>query len=181
MDVFDVPPALLLILSFISRVTRSSPMHVRPYSIAENISVGASESSNNVHIPTVDCGDWDIMSQAVGQCQHGILNLAEYGYPWYPHGHHGHSRNNPNVTSSDTSHTILTDALNSLNHVCHIHDRSQTCLKESGISDYCLATTENPYLHIDFHFICHHQRRDESLVHSLQCLYNTRLLATLYI
>ncbi len=50
----------------------------------------------------------------------------------------------------------------------------------NGIRDYCLVTTEFFAYQTDFQFICHHTHRDENLVHSLQCLRDTRVLATLY-
>ncbi len=50
----------------------------------------------------------------------------------------------------------------------------------SGIQDYCLATVDYTNFQPRFDYICHHQRRDENLVHSLQCLHDTRLLTMLY-
>ncbi len=59
------------------------------------------------------------------------------------------------------------------------YDRSQACLEESRIPDYCLLTVTAPAtgvsINIDFRFICRHQRRDENLVRSLQCLHDKRL------
>ncbi len=64
--------------------------------------------------------------------------------------------------------------------MCDIHDRSQTCLEENGIGDYCLATSNYRFLQMNFQFICHHQQRDENLVNSLQCLHHTRVMVMLY-
>ena len=61
-----------------------------------------------------------------------------------------------------------------------IIDISQTCLTESRVQDYCLATTAYSHISMGFKFICLHKRRDENLVHSLQCLHETRLMAMLY-
>ncbi len=75
----------------------------------------------------------------------------------------------------------LRDALDPLNNVCYIQDRSRTCLEETGISDYCLAEVEDSItVQFDFQFMCHHGHRDENLVRSLECLYDSRVLAMLY-
>ncbi len=164
----------LLILLFKLRISRSSIIPSRPYNRVAK-SDGTSRKSNNVHNVTVDCGDPGVLRQTVSQCQRDISHLTMFGYPWSPLD--SQSNFNPNVTDRNNT---LRDALDSLNHVCHIHERSQACLEESGIRDYCLATTTNTPVQISFQYICHHQRRDENLVHSLQCLYDTRVMAMLY-
>ncbi len=90
-------------------------------------------------------------------------------------------RNNPNVTHRTN---ILRDALGSLNHLCRVQDKSRVCLEESAISEHYTDTLAaggaGRFLQLNFQFICHQQRRDENLVRSLQCLYDTRVLAMLF-
>ncbi len=59
---------------------------------------------------------------------------------------------------------------------------SQRPLKENGVQDYCmlLASPLRSSLMLSFRFICHKQRRDENLLHSLQCLHDSRMLSMLY-
>ena len=98
---------------------------------------------------------------------------------WSPKGSQRNAGHNPNATDRNYA---LRDALDSMNHVCHTYDRSQICLEENDIEDYCLATTKQSMsMHINFQFICHQQQRGENLVRSLQCLHDTRLLAMLYL
>ncbi len=69
-----------------------------------------------------------------------------------------------------------------LNHVCDVLDRSQACLQESGIDDYCLfaASQDQFLLSVTFRFVCHQQPRDETLLHSLQCVHDNRLMSMLH-
>ncbi len=86
------------------------------------------------------------------QCQRDMHQLAHHGYPWSPHSSAGNSSNNPTVPDRNTT---LKDDLGVLNHVCHIHERSRTCLEESGIRDYCLTLTSyyGADIYTDFQFI----------------------------
>ncbi len=168
-------PALLVILPFTINKSRCSTI-LRTSDRVENVANGP--RSSNLHNVTVDCGDYNLVKKTVWQCQRDVYQLALAGYPWSPHRSQRHSTNDPNVTDRDNN---LKDALDSLNYVCHIYDRSQTCLQESGKPDYCLyASADGGTIHSDFQFICHHQQRDVNLAHSLQCLHNTRLLVMLY-
>ncbi len=159
---------LLLILLFMIRASTGSVISSTPYSTVERKIVGTIQQSNNVHNATAHCGDPLLVPKIAFQCQRGLYNLEEYGYPWSPDSSHRRT----NVTDRNT----IRDALDSLNNVCRVQERSQICLKESGIGDFCLATTGFQNVQIDFQFICQHQRRDENLVHSLQCLHDTRVL-----
>ena len=144
----------------------------------DKTSVSDSQSSNAVHDVTIDCGDVVVLNKTASECQRDLLQHARYGYPWSPNGSQRNSRHNANATDESDA---MKDVLYSLNEVCHAYDRSQTCLEENDIPDYCLATTnQDVSMHIDFQFICHQQERNENLVHSLQCLYDKRLLAMLY-
>ncbi len=131
-----------------------------------------------MHNATVTCGDHVVLTRQVFQCQRDLQQAAAYGYPWSNPGDQEKSNNNPNVTNR--KNTTLTDPLDSLNNVCHILDRSRSCLKENNVQDYCLDTTIYMFVQMDFQFICHNQDRDENLVRSLQCLHDTRLLPMLY-
>ncbi len=145
----------------------------------DSTSVGDSQSSSTVHNVTIDCGDWDVRIKIAWRCHKDLLQLASYGYPWHPRlDSQRNSRLNMNAIDRNKT---MRDALDSLNHVCHVYDRSQKCLEDSDIRDYCMAVTPIGVLaHIDFQFLCHHQQRDENLVRSLQCLYDKRLLVMLY-
>ncbi len=107
--------------------------------------------------------------------------MADYGYPCYPYGSRRYSKNNLNAPDRNTN---LNDALDSLNDVCYVKDWSRTCLEESVIYDCCLITGVASGLRLDlqinFQFICHHQRRDENLVRSIQCLHAKRLMVMLF-
>ncbi len=95
------------------------------------------------------------------------------GYPW---SGKNDLRKNHNVTDG------LHDALDAINHVCDISDRIHIRIRDSGIQDYCLLSMGSPYApgFLSFRFLCHHQPRDENLLHSLQCLHDHRLLTMLY-
>ncbi len=169
--------AMIVILLLAVKMAKSSVIS-SPNNRFDNTSVGAERSSSTVHNVTIDCGDWFVVNKVIWRCHEDLWQLASYGYPWYPRDSQRYSRLNTNATDRNNT---LRDALDSLNHVCHIYDRSQTCLEESDIRDYCLTTTNAGALtHIEFQFICHCQQRDENLVHSLQCLYDKRLLVMLY-
>ncbi len=169
--------AMIVVLLLAVKMTKSSVISSRNNRF-DNTSVGAKQSSGTVHSITIDCGDWDVRNKIVWLCQKDLLQLASYGYPWYPRDRQRYSRLNTNATDRNKT---MRDALDSLNQVCHIYDRSQKCLDDIDIGDYCLATTYASVLtQIDFQFICHHRQRDENLVRSLQCLYDKRLLVMLY-
>ncbi len=115
---------------------------------------------------------WDSWDTPV---QTDLLQLASQCYPWSPSGRNNIPRNVQNVTDN------MRDALDSLNHVCYIHDRSQSCLREHDIQDFCLYIGWGYQVPvIAFRFICHHRQRDENLVRSLQCLQEKRLMVMLY-
>ena len=167
---------LLLLLAAARYVTPR-----RTHYMLDNTDIGDSQRFNTVHNVTIDCGDPTAPQKPVERCLHDLVLVASYGYPWSPYGSHRNARNYGHVTGRSTS---LRDALDSLNRVCYVQDRCQTCLEESGISEYCsniiAASTARRFLQLTFQFICHNQRRDENLVRSLQCLHDTLVLAMLY-
>ncbi len=129
--------ALLMILHFISRLSSGSVIHSKPYSRMEKTNVGTIVMSKNANNITVACENYT--REAVFQCHRDLYYLAYYGYPWSPRSsQRQHNHNDP----TDRNNTLM-DSLDSLNYVCAIYDKSQTCLEENGISDYCLATTAN--------------------------------------
>ncbi len=145
----------LLILLLMVRVSVSYVVS-RPHSGFDTSRIGTSQGSSTVHNITVDCGNYGVLNKIGSQCYRDLIQLASRGYPWSVHGSDRHSRNNPNV--ADRNNT-LGDSLDTLNDVCYIHDKSQTCLEENGIHDYCLATMlDGPAIQMDFQFICYHQR-----------------------
>ncbi len=168
---------LLLILLFVLMVSRCSVMGRRLDSRVGTVNAGSSSKSYNVHNVTVDCGDRWAQRMTVWQCQHDIDTLARYGFPWSHEGRNIKSTYSPNVADRNAT---LTDALDSLNDVCHINDRSLRCLGENGVRGFCLTLIKHPQPLLDYQFICHHQTRDENLIHSLQCLHDTRVFVMLY-
>ena len=158
----------------LSGVSGSSSSHSERYS-EDKASDGTSPNLNSVHNVTVDCGRRTVPKATVWRCQRDTVRLSHYGYPWSSHNSQGKH------TDSPSGNNTLRDPLDALNQMCDVHDRSRICMEKIGFSsDYCRATTDFPYRTLDFHFICHHQQRDENLVHSLRCLYDTRVLTMLY-
>ncbi len=173
MRVVAVRALLLILLS----VSRSCVIARRDDTRVGTVNAGSSSKSNNVHNVTVDCGDIWTQKMTGWRCQHDNDTFARYGFPWSPHGRHIKYTYNPNV--SDRNNT-LRDALDSLNDVCHISDRSMRCLEENGVRGFCLTLIGHRPLLLYFQLICHHQTRDANLIHSLQCLHDTRVLVMLY-
>ncbi len=173
-----VRSAMIVVFLLTVRVARSSLINSRDSRLDNILRIHAVHSSDTVHNITIDCGTRRVLIKNAWQCQWDLCQVAGYGYPWYPKSSQRNSRYKLNAPDRNIT---LRDALDSLNHMCHTYDRSQTCLEEKGIQDYCLATI-NPGLvsHVEFQFICHQQQRDENLVRSLQCLYDNRLMVMLY-
>ena len=171
MHVSATPVLILLLLLWVSR---SSSVHSKHHS-GVKATDGTSHNINSVQNVTVDCKPWAERKATVWQCQRDIVNLSHYGYPWSSHS------SQRRHTNSSSGNITLRDSMDALNQMCYVHDRSRICMEKIGFSsDYCRATTDFPYRTLDFHFICHHQQRDENLVHSLRCLYDTRVLTMLY-
>ena len=151
----------------------SSAIHSRPYSRFLKKDLSSSQTFS-WHNATVNCGDVDVLLNNTWNCLRDVLQLVKQGYPWSPSTHKTPT-NVQNVTDN------LRDALDALNHVCYIQERSQRCLREHDIRDFCVYLSQgSESLDVDFQFICHHRQRDENLVRSLQCLQEKRLLVMLY-
>ncbi len=173
MHVLAAPVLILLLLLWVSR---SSSIHSKHH-IGGKASDGTSYNLNSVQNVTIDCKPWAERKATLWQCQRDIVNRLHYGYPWSSNN----SQRKHTDSSSNVRNITLRDALDALNQICYIHDRSRICMEKIGFSsDYCLATTDFLDISMDFQFICHHQERDENLVHSLRCLDDTRVLAMLY-
>ncbi len=160
----------LLVFLVIVRMSRSAIVS-GPYSSFDSGST--SQSSSTVHNVTINCGDSNSLYKKAWPCQRNLSGLIKReGCSWFPHRN---STNNP----TDRNIT-LRDALDRLTNVCYILDTSQKCLEERGISDllpvdiagFVSTNGQTVYLH--------HQRRDENSVHTVQCLYDSRVLAVLY-
>ncbi len=166
--------AVLLLFS----ITASSVVSSNRRYVLGNKIVDRNGTSSTVHNVTVDCGKKPILEKTAWWCLRDLLHLVNNGYPWSPRGSQKNSTNHETV--ADRTET-LRDALDSLDHVCYIHDRSRTCLEQSGISDNCLiAEISYAKYQTEFQFICHHMQRDENLARSLQCLHDTRVMVMLY-
>ncbi len=130
-----------------------------------------------MHNVTMDCGDLGTLYKTLAVCQSEMLHYAENGSVWFRSdsktkvGKHQRPK-----SGSD----YLRDSLDSLDHACSIQERSRTCLEEYGIRDYCISKSSQLPELMDFQFICQHQKRDENLVHSLQCIRDKRLLVVLF-
>ncbi len=129
-----------------------------------------STSRSSIHHASMDC----LHTGRVSQCLRELRQFAMQGYPWPSPGRQKILRNDQNVTDN------VRDSLDSLNHMCYIQDRSERCLQQHDVADFCLSSIMGSHRpELDFKFICHHRRRDENLVRSLQCLHKTRLLVML--
>ncbi len=106
----------------------------------DNTSRNENWSFDALYDVTIDCGNLTVRSQTVSQCQGDLLHMIHNGYPWTIGGIHKYTQSDKNQTNV-TNTLSLRDSLDSLDHACHIHDKSRTCLEESNIRDFCLATT----------------------------------------
>ena len=125
------------------------------------------------HRITIDCGDPRALDMKMIQCGGYLYQLFGQGFPW--------SGISPNITYERGNNGSLKDALDSLDYVCETVDRTRRCLRENNIHGYCLLMNKIPGL-LDsmmyFEVIC--RKRDENVVHSLQCLRDKKVLSTLY-
>ncbi len=129
----------VLFCFLLMEIMSTCPAISRPYSMFDNTRID--KSTNIVHNVTANCGDYNVRRKVVYQCQYDgfypVYHTVSFGYPWSPGSSQRYARHKPHVTEKND---LLRDALDSLNHVCYTHDRSQTCLEESGIQDYCATT-----------------------------------------
>ncbi len=136
-----------------------------------------SQHHNIMHNVTMDCGDLDALSRTLAVCQSEMWRYTANGNIWF--GHDGQTMVGKKQTARNESGS-LRDSLDSLNHACSIQERIRKCLEEHGVRDYCISKTSTLAEIMDFQFICQHQKRDENLVHALQCLGDKRVLSMLF-
>ena len=134
-------------------------------------------SQTTMHNVTIDCGDKRVLRRTVATCQWDLVHLSSNQSVWSGRDIRRKVWSNRNAINGSDN---LKDSLDSLDHMCYINDRSRKCLKENGICDYCLNTANALLIEMDTQFLCHHQRRDENLVRTLQCLSAKRVLVMLF-
>ncbi len=138
---------------------------------------GNRDSRTTMHNVTIDCGDYGALGITVATCQRELLHFASNSSLWSGRDIETKIRSNQSARNGSVD---ISDSLDLLDHMCYIHERSRMCLKENGVCDYCLNTANALLVETDSQFICQQQRRDENLIHALQCLHDTRVLAMLF-
>ncbi len=133
---------------------------------------------STTHNVTTDCGDRSNVIAAVIICQRPVIHLTTKGNIWLNSDIHMGVGNIHNKARNGSGN--LGDSLDSLQHACSIHQRSQQCLYEHGIRDYCLSYVSSLNIQTVFQFICQNQTHDRNLIRSLQCLRDKQLLVMLY-
>ena len=168
---------ILLVLCMVSYVADAVIHGNSVHDKFERISAKINQGSLPPYNATIDCGDPTKLYNTCHQCTLGLFELFVYGYPWL--GRNA-LRNKSYVSVTDGR---LKDVLDSMNDVCDAADRAHVCLRDSGVQNYCLMALKDDSSMKSVQtsqFVCHHQPRNESLLHSLQCLYDNRLLTMLY-
>lgn len=121
-------------------------------------------------------------SEIIHRCQRDLSNLAMQGYPWYylPESTSQNFSFKDKVKFNSSDATDLPgDPLDAVNHICEVLEKTETCLEESHVDPACLIVG-NSLSSIDqstFQFLC--RKRDTNLLHSLQCLLDTRITTML--
>ncbi len=116
--------------------------------------------------------------QEVTQCAKDLIALQMNGFPWsmaVPSQFQNQIRNQQNRNDN------LTDPLDPINRMCDVFEDFLGCLDQHAITNVCLLSGERFRCHIIFQFICHVQQRSTDLLHSLQCLQESRVLDLLII
>ena len=108
----------------------------------------------------------------VMHCLKDLIPLAWNGFPWNPAVMTDQIRNQQNQSRN------LGDPLDSINHVCEVFEDFHKCLEQHEIPSECLPARDASGFDADtiFQFICHIQPRRTNLLHSLQCLKESRVL-----
>ncbi len=109
------------------------------------------------------------------QCGRDIVRLAINGFPW----------SLPSMSQTKNQHRNqqvepgnFNDSLDLINHMCKVFDDFSRCLDQHAIPDECLIAGVGSGFkqHVVFEFVCHIQQRGTDLLHSLQCLKDTRVV-----
>ena len=105
-------------------------------------------------------------------CEKDLVPLAVNAFPWTPAVMTDQIRNQQNQSRN------LGDPLDPINHVCEVFEDFQKCLVQHEIPSECLSAGEASGFDADtiFQFICHIQPRSTDLLHSLQCLKESRVV-----
>ncbi len=135
---------------------------------------GGVQTPPPVHNVTVNCPP--DAARLASHCLTDLERLSHMGYPWHPYDI---KRNEQKYARMSRGNDIV-DPLDALGNLCHVLRRSDKCLQENAIPDACLILLPDYtfYKQINFRFLC--GRRDTSLIRSLTCLHEHRLLTTLY-
>ena len=110
------------------------------------------------------------------QCLEDLILLARNGFPWAQPDMTDQIRNYKQNQSCN-----LGDPLDPINHVCEVFGDSLKCIDQHAIPRECMVSGDGTgfVVHTTFQFICHIQPRRTDLLHSLQCLKESRVLALL--
>ena len=115
--------------------------------------------------------------RVVIQCAKDLLPLDRNGFPWGPVVMTDHELQNE-IRNRQKQNGDLRDPLDRINYVCDVFGDFIRCLDQHAIKRECLLTGsyETFRVHTVFQFICNVQPRSSNLLHSLQCLKESRVL-----
>ena len=109
------------------------------------------------------------------QCGKDIVRLARNGFPW---GLAGMSKIKNQLRNQQMELGNFRDPLDLINHTCQVFDDFSRCLDQRAIPAECLTVVNAIFfkVHVVFRFICHIRPRSTDLLHSLQCLKDSRVV-----
>ncbi len=105
-------------------------------------------------------------------CLRDLTPLAMNGFPWALADMTDQARNQQNQSRN------LGDPLDPINLVCNVFGDFLKCLHQYAIPSECMVAGDASAFitHTVFQFICHVQPRNTDLLHSLQCLKESRVV-----
>ncbi len=115
------------------------------------------------------------MFQDILQCEKDILPFVANGFPWsLP----SVSKIPNKLRNQQMKRGNFGDSLDPINHMCEVFDDFSRCLDQHAIPTECLLIRDGSGFEISvvFQFLCHIQPRSINLLHSLQCLKETRVV-----
>ncbi len=108
------------------------------------------------------------------RCLKDLLPLVFKGFPWAPTDITEIQKESQNQQQQGDNYK---DPLDPINHVCEVFGDFLRCLDQHAIPIECLLNQASPFeVHTVFQFICHMQPRSTALLHSLQCLKESRVV-----
>ncbi len=109
------------------------------------------------------------------QCEKDIRQLVINGFPWSPLSM---SNIKNQLGNQQMEPGNFRDSLDLINHICEVFDDFSRCLDQHAIPTECLVIGDASgfNIHVVFQFLCHIQPRSTDLLHSLQCLKQTRVV-----